>query len=307
MASPSPLAAIEDAVQNTVDRLFRPFRPERWLVLGFAAFLDQCGRSFSGGCQFPSGPSGSGEGSGEGAEAVSAAAGWLGENALLAALIAAGVLALVLALGTLVLWVTSRGRFMYIDNVATGRDDVVRPWREHAGRAGSYFVWVLGIGLGSFVSIVALLVPVVWAVVVLSHDGPRTLPIVALAVAGFLLLAVTLGVSLFLVAMRDFVAPLQWYADLPCGGAITLFGRLVREHPAAFALYFAVKLGFTLLAAVVAALACCLTCCLAALPFIQHVVLQPVFYFDRRWSLEVLHQLGYHPPAAPGAESAPLA
>jgi hypothetical protein len=55
MASASPPVsavsvtdAARDAIEHTRRNLF-PIRVERWLVLGFLAFLDQCGRTLNGG------------------------------------------------------------------------------------------------------------------------------------------------------------------------------------------------------------------------------------------------------------------
>ena len=55
-AEPSPIEAAREAFEHTRRRLF-PFRFERWLALGFVAFLDQCGRGGVGGT-LPGGPPG---------------------------------------------------------------------------------------------------------------------------------------------------------------------------------------------------------------------------------------------------------
>jgi len=41
------------------------------------------------------------------------------------------------------------------------------------------------------------------------------------------------------------------------------------------------------------AIAACLTCCCALLPVVMQTALQPLFYFERAWSLFLLRQLGY--------------
>ena len=57
-ADVSPLDAAQQALEHTRRQLF-PFRFERWLALGFVAFLDQCGRTQTGfSTGFPGGPSG---------------------------------------------------------------------------------------------------------------------------------------------------------------------------------------------------------------------------------------------------------
>src|SRR5512143_1307521 len=128
----SPVDALRDAFDHTRRQLF-PLRVEKWLALGLLAFLDQCGRSFRGGAGNGSGWHGGGGGPGGGgarvAEWIRHAADWV---SLHSALVAGGVLAGVLVvavLAAIVLWFNARGVFMYLDDVATGRADVARPWR----------------------------------------------------------------------------------------------------------------------------------------------------------------------------------
>src|SRR5688572_13616817 len=92
----SPIAAARDAVAHTRRHLF-PFRFRNWLVLGFLAFLDQCGRSgWNSGPSWGGGPGGSPSEalpSGRGLDDVVAAGerayAWLGNHL---ALVVAGLL-----------------------------------------------------------------------------------------------------------------------------------------------------------------------------------------------------------------------
>ena len=305
---PSAIAAAERAMEETGRSLF-PVKLEVWFALGFLTFLDQCGRSGGGG-NFNPGSGGSGSGSGsshDGAEALERGLAWLGEHALLAAGIAAAAIAFVIALTALVLWINSRGTFMYLDAVATRRSDIVRPWREHAARAGSYFAWQLGLTLVSLVVILTLLVPIGWSVFTLMRHGTArgVLAVVVLVVAGLVALAFVLAMSLLSVALRDFAAPIQWYEDVSCTDALRQVRRLVTGQPMLFVVYVLLKMALHVGVAIVAFALCCMTCCCGVLPVIFQTVLQPVFYFERRWSLELLHALGYAPPGG-AAPPAPL-
>jgi len=57
--------------------------------------------------------------------------------------------------------------------------------------------------------------------------------------------------------------------------------------------YVLLKIAFSMLAGIVIVLAACLTCCCALLPVVMQTALQPLFYFERAWSLFLLRQLGY--------------
>lgn len=295
-ALPARVSAIEaarEAIEHTKHHLF-PIRFERWLALGFVAFLDQCGRS--GGLGVP-GPGGSnwGEGGGEGGGPdIARITDWMAGNIGLLVLLAAAGLALIVAFWALVLWVNSRGIFMYLDDVATGRADVARPWREHADRAGSLFAWQFGLVLATLILTLVLLLLGAGVFLGAARAGAKPEVAVLLAVLAivlpFLLLAV--GAALASVALRDFAAPLQLQAGVSCGPALRLLVPLVRAHAGSFVLYVLLKIAFSMAAGIVLLSVCCFCCCLL-LPVVCQTVLQPVFYFERAWSLCLLRQLGY--------------
>src|SRR6185436_7245994 len=105
----SPLDAAQQALDYTRRQLF-PFRFDRWLALGFVAFLDQCGRAGGVG-QFPTGgglPEEVGERGGPG-PVLSEAGAWLAAHVMMMMAVAAVALVLILCLTALVLWINSRG------------------------------------------------------------------------------------------------------------------------------------------------------------------------------------------------------
>ena len=298
----SPLDAAQQAFEHMRRQLF-PFRFERWLALGFLAFLDQCGRTQAG---FPgrlaSGvPEEVGERGGPG-PVLDEAAAWLAAHVMMVMAIAAVALVVVLCLTALVLWINSRGVFMYLDNVATGRADVSRPWREHAGKADSYFAWSFGFTLGAMTGgLVLLLTGALVALRMARGQGGFGGGVAALVVIGGMLLIFVLAAALASLALRDFVAPIQMRAGVSCGAAIGLFLGLLRLYPGAFAVYVILKVVFALVLAFLLLLAACVTCCCALIPVVTQTVLQPAFYFERAWSLFLLRPMGYDlVPAPPG-------
>jgi hypothetical protein len=143
-----------------------------------------------------------------------------------------------------------------------------------------------------------------WAVYRLSRDQTNTQWIVAI-VAGVLTALMVMALArLAGLLLRDFVAPLQWYCDLTCGAAVQRVGALIRAHPGIFLLYLVAKFLFALVVSMLAGFLGCLVCAccciswLFLLPVISQALLQPLYYFERRWSLELLRQLGFSPPAA---------
>jgi hypothetical protein len=320
MAPPEPAAtavsitdAARDAVEHTRRNLF-PVRVERWLILGFLAFLDQCGRSLNGG---GGGPGGHGPGGdwrvgqhdfgNRVAEAVNAATAWLSAHAFEVTLGAIAGLVLIAGVMAVVLWINARGTFMYLDNVAGGRADVARPWTAHADAAHSYFGWRLGLSLAAVFLVLFGAGLVAAAAVGFARgrlEGAAGLA-AALGLAPvllLLLLALPL-LALASVALRDFVAPLQLSTGLRCGQAARVLEALVMQHTGAFVIYLLLKLVLYVGAGVVVFVVGCLTCCIGFLPVVMQVLFQPLFYFERSWSLFVLRQMGHDLPArlAPGA------
>ena len=314
MATTSPPAspvsvtdAVRDAIEHTRRSLF-PIRVEKWLVLGFLAFLDQCGRSLNGG-----GPGGGGEGPHPGwkvhgvrgaaeevAEFLRTAQAWLSEHVVAVAVGAAVGLVLLTAFVALVLWINARGTFMYLDNVASGRAEIGRPWREHAEAAHSYFGWRFGLAVATLAVLLfaAGLVLVAATAFVRGHLEGAASGVTALAlvpVLVLLMLALPL-LALAGLALRDFVAPLQMATGLTCGQAARVLEGLVVEHPGAFLLYLLLKLVLSVLIGIAIVVGGCLTCCLAFLPVVLQTLLQPLFFFERAWSVFLLRRMGHDLP-----------
>jgi len=298
--------AIRDAFDHTRRHLF-PIRVERWLFLGFVAFLDQCGRSFNGGGGGGGSPEHRGPWPRDGRgfaesviEGVDAATDWLSAHAAPVAFGAVAVLVLVCGLLALVLWINSRGTFMYLDDVASGRADVRRPWREHARAAHSYFGWRFALSLASL--FVVLFAAGLFAVGLVAFARGRLEGLLggaaALALLPVLLvLAVTLPLLLLAgVALRDFVAPLQLTTGSTCGEATRTLEHLVIANPGVFFVYLLLKLVLAGAIGVAVFVGGCLTCCLGFLPIVMQTLFQPLFFFERSWSVFLLKQMGHDLP-----------
>jgi predicted outer membrane lipoprotein len=298
----SPLDAARAAYRHTRSQLF-PIRPEKWLVLGLLAFLDQCGRTFRGG----GGSSGGGDGHGGPGEwppdvshlgaALQRASEWLAAHATLVALGAVLGLLVFGVVAAVVLWVNARGVFMYADAVATGRAEVSRPWRQHAAAASSYFAWSLGITLAVAFTVLfagGLVLVTVFAFAAGRLQGTGGWLMLAGMVPVLVLLALALPLlALAGLALRDFVAPLQLATGLPCGGAARLLESLVVAQPGAFVLYLLLKLLVVVATGLVVVIGGCLTCCVGFLPIVMQTVFQPLFHFERSLSLMLLRQMGH--------------
>lgn len=277
--------AIGDAAEHTRTHLF-PMDPRIWVTLGFAAFLDQCGRQGTAGGNVPSpgggGSSGSGQSPGD----------WVMQNLALVLAIGAGILILLLAFTALATWLSSRGTFVYIENVATGRAAIAAPWARHADLAWSHFLWRLVMGLATFALAILVIAPVV-AVGLKSNPEVDMGPLViAILVALPFILALGIGGSLLDMLMRDVVAPLQMLRGIPCGPALREAIGLAAAAPLTFLAYVLVKVVLRIAIGTAMTLVCCVTCCAGAIPIVSQTLGQPLFFFERAYSLCFLRRLG---------------
>ena len=302
----SAVDAARDAIAHTRQHLF-PIRPERWLLLGFLALLDQCGRGGGGGTsgwrthatEWPwrNGWPGRVE---DIPDALRTLSDWLSAHAAVVALAVLAGLILLAGLMAVVLWINARGTFVYLDDVASGRCDVVRPWREHAASAWSYLGWRFGLGLAAVFVVLFVGGLVVAAAMAFVHgrlEGPTGVLAAAGLVPVVLLLLFALPLlTLANLALRDFVAPLQLTTGLPCGQAARVLEGLVMQQPGAFLLYLLLKLGLVVGSGVVIVLGGCLTCCLGFLPLVMQTVFQPLFFVERALPLFLLRQMGHDLP-----------
>lgn len=298
-------AAFSDAWARMLTILFRPFNFAKWMVLGFTAWLaglTQGGQSFS----WSSGGTDSGnsdfEISGAGSDWPDwdRWSGWLLEHPLW---FAAGVLgcASLIVLIVVILWLSSRGKFMFLDNVVHDRAEVVRPWNRYRRLANSY--------LGFQLSFIALMLVIMAAVglflfaltasSVMAFGEPPLFLGVVVGVLGLLAFGFAVAYAQFF--LDAFVVPVMYRYDLGVLAAWSHFGKIFHRHPGTLILSgpFLLVLGFAVVLAVIMAglLTCCIGLVLVVIPYIGTVILLPVPVTYRAFTVALLDQIdpGYFP------------
>lgn len=288
--------------------LFTPFDIGKWFALGVSAWLATLGAGGAGG-NFPS-PGGfnnanfHGNGSPRAAVGEDIAAGiaqartFLHEYGAKIALIGVPIVILVLLLGFALLWVRSRGRFMFLDNLLHDRTDVKAPWKAFRKPGNSLFAWsvcysliTMVIGLGLLAAILVSALGPSWAA------GDLVMPPVGgLIFGGAALLFFALATSLIGLYLESFVVPIMYQFNLSATAAWGLFLQMFGRHSGKFIVYALFYLVLSLAAGVIVMLAvlvtCCIAGCLMGIPYIGAVVLLPVTVFFRAYSLGYLAQFG---------------
>jgi len=293
--------------------LFNPFNLNKWFVVGFNAFLAGLLDGYHGGSGSPgSKHRGRIDNFGEFLDLPGRGWEWLTNHPGWIIVIAAGLLFIIALLVTLT-WLSSRGTFMFLDNVVQNKAEIANPWKQYKTEGNSLFLWRLGFGLICLMMFVALAVvffTIASQLYADSYDPQIPIPLIAGLGLLFLLLIIILAyISLFL---KDFVAPIMYKHRITATRAWGRFLPLLKQYPFHFIVYGIFVLVLTLLVVIGIVLAAVMTCCVGFLvlviPYIGTVVTLPAWYTFRSFSLEFLAQFGndfnVFPP--PPVESIPV-
>ncbi len=217
-----------------------------------------------------------------------------------------------LAVGILLLWLSSRAKFVFLDNVIHRRAAMVDPWNRYGRLGDSLFLWRLVFSAIVFLVVLGLVIPVILATGIGSHFGWSDLLTGGmLLLLVFAILLIVLPVAYVQLLLDDFVVPIMYTRNVSTTAAWGIFLPLFRRELIHFILYgvlvlalwIAVAMGITFLGLAT----CCVGFLILAIPYINSVILLPVSVTYRAYSVEFLGQFGteFAAIAAPGAPEPP--
>lgn len=281
---------IQPALGHVKRILFRPFSWRKWFVLGFSAFLAQLGEGGS----FHANGNPFDHQARQGAPDFGPAIHWMGAHLPLVITLGVVIFILILALVVLLLWLGSRGQFMFLDGVARDRAEIVEPWTRFQEPARQLFRFRLMLflvalallavcgGLGVLIALPDIHARAFGAsalTAVVAMGGLLFLGFLALAVVGWLLV--------------DFVVPIMYHRRLDIAEAWRLLRRdLLPGNRWRFVGFYLMTFLLWIPATLLILAGCCLTCCVAILPYLSSVAFLPIFVFFRCYSLGFLEQFG---------------
>ncbi len=306
MTEMSVTRPVSQAMDHARMILFRPFDLGKWFVIGFGAWLATLGEGggFPGGFHF-GGPRG------HGAHNIRAgleqARDYVLQNLAWIVPLVSCIILVSFAIWLVVLWLSSRGRFMFLHCVALNTAEVQVPWTKFAAEANSLFLFRLVISLLGLL-VVLPLVGGFLAVVLGMALSETVNPVGILLTVGLVLVMTVAGIVLWVIGrlLDDFVVPLQFLRRSGCLDAWRELRRMYQGTLSNLALYllFRIVLAIVIAIVVIAVVlaTCCLAGCLMALPYLGTVFLLPVLVFERAYPLFYLQQFGpdydlFPPPA----------
>jgi hypothetical protein len=301
------IAPIRRALDRTMLILFRPFDMIKWLVIGFTAWLANL---LSGGGGGGGGGSALGKAKDQlpDVDSVKEYAGETANTVIRFMQDYAGMLGLILIalliLGGIVLlvvltWVSSRGKFMFLDNVLNNRSEITSPWTEFRVQGDSLFLWRIIFGVAATLSLVAVVGLGIFSVLPFL----RARQLVGMAIgggvsAGLILIAMLLCLGYIALFVEDFLLPIMHRNRIGIVAAWRIFKDLIDQNFGFFLLYGLLKFGINAVigtVTMVLIIAACCFCCLGIilmLPFVGTVALLPIHVFKRCLGPEFLDEIG---------------
>ena len=221
----SVVEPVSPALERVKQMLFKPFDLAKWITIGFCAWLAGLGESGGGSYGYGNHSGSNGVRPAEqfrhfyhqAGDFVMANLGWLIPLAVLAVL-------LVVALWLLVLWLSSRGKFMFLHCVALDKAEVAEPWSKYAAAANSLFRFRIGLGLVGMILTLPLLVFMMLAILRMVLQGEVDVAGVMTAAAlGLVFVFVAVVLAIIRKFTVDFVVPIPVSARQRLSGGVAEF------------------------------------------------------------------------------------
>lgn len=217
----------------------------------------------------------------------------------MATLIVVG-LGLLTGLIILLTWLSSRGKFMFLDNVVNDRALVKKPWHEYVSIAKSLFMWRLGFGMVTVLIFGSYLLYIYNEIFVMyysntTHYDDLDILFAALRMGIFFIILAIIFACIWMF-LNDFVVPLMYKNNTSVWIGWSHFMPLLQQHFVYFILYglfiLVLLVLFAILLGIFGLITCCIGFLLLAIPYIGSVILLPVSVTYRALSLEFLAQFG---------------
>jgi hypothetical protein len=303
---------VSPALERVKTMLFKPFDLGKWFTIGFCAWLAFLGEGGGGGGFNNAFNNNNSNNSGSAGDSLRhgyhQARDYVLDNLDWIVPVAAAAVILLLALWLLILWLKSRGQFMFLHCVALDKAEVGEPWNKFGREANSLFWFRLVLGLIGMVLMLPMLAGIAVIIVRMVLRGePDAAGIMAAVGLALIFFAAAIVYGLIRKFTTDFVVPILFLRGGKCLAAWREFWGLLADNAGLFTLYilFQIVLGMAIGVIVLGAvlITCCCAGCVMAIPYIGTVLLLPVLVFKRSYPLYFLRQFGpeydVFPPAPP--------
>ena len=268
--------------------LFQPFEFKKWMLLGFCAFLAQCGEGGGNSGNWSNWSNSNNQ------QRYGEAKQWIESNLELVIGLAVGGIVLMMMIGLLVTWISSRGRFMLLDGIVKNRAAVSEPWTEFKTEGNSLFLFRIVVGLIAIVGfLIAAGIPILIALPDFQTETFSEASFTAIVFGCLLFIPYIIACIAFSFFLKIFVVPTMYLKRVRAVEGMGIAWRtLCKGHLGSAILFFLMMFLLGIVAVIVTIVATCATCCIVALPYIGSVILLPISVFFVCYALTYIQQFG---------------
>jgi hypothetical protein len=268
---------------------------EKWFIIGFCAWLANLLRAGSGG----GGGGGSGEKNPQAAQAMARTLEFARNHIIAISISVTLAVIFLAAILILLMWLSSRGQFMFLDCLAKNKAEVRNPWKTFKQRANSLLGFrLLMIAIG-FAVMIAVGIPTGFIIIAAKSSAFSLAAAVVMIFFAILFFIIVVCFFGFVQASTlDFVVPIMYLHGINVFAAWGKFLPVLKSHFWKLILYFLFKILIvictTAITIAIFFIGCCF-CCISVIlliPYIGTVILLPFPSFVRYYSLCFLRQFG---------------
>ena len=297
LQEPSRISVI-DPISPAIERakllLFKPFDISKWFIIGFCAWLAQLGQGgFNFNFNFPH------RRTQDFPQPFHHIKDFVIDNLPWIILSVIIVFILAIAVGLVLTWLNSRGKFMFLHCVAGNKAEVKIPWQKFRKHGNSLFLFRIVLGIISFVIVgVPVLGIVLLIITMVTGTVPNAASIPGIVIFGLIIFALLIALFLVKKFTLDFVVPIMFLQTASCVAGWREFLTILSVNKARFALYILFQIVIAIAIGAIISIGFCIGCCLCCaslllfIPYIGTVILLPLLVFKRAYSLFYLRQFG---------------
>jgi len=293
----SVIDPISPAVERVKTMLFKPFDLGKWFTIGFCAWLAYlgCGGGGGGGGHWNA-PH---EQRAKIAEGVNSAKEYFLDNLCWIIPVAVIVAVLIIGISILIVWLNSRGKFMFLHCVAENKSEVKVPWHKFRKHGNSLFLFRVVLGLiGKAVVAVPVLGIILLIIMMVTKAAPVIVFVPITIILGLIVFVLAIVLSLVRKLTFDFVVPIMFLQTASCVAGWREFLTILSVNKARLALYILFQIVIAIAIGTIVFIGFCIGCCfccaslLLFIPYIGTVILLPIFIFKKSYTLYYLRQFG---------------
>ena len=282
----SVIEPISPAFEKVKTMLFSPFDLRKWFVIGFCAWLAYLGKVRESGLINTY-------------EKLVQAKEYIHENLAWIITVAVAASVLIIVLWLVFIWLSSRGRFIFLHCVAENKAEVTVPWTKFQQHANSLFLFRIVLGLIGFAAIgLPLLLAGGIIAIMIVGNIPDVAGVFGILMIVLVIIAIAIVFTVIGKFTTDFVVPIMFLRTTSCVAGWREFLTLLSVNKARFALYILFQIVIALVIFSIISMGfyiglcfCCVSF-LLFVPYIRTVILLPVLVFKRAYSLLYLGQFG---------------